>query len=236
MSRKWMMALWGLSLTVLLIGNSVEASIAPEDRAQLQQSHGAFFYLCKKSVNIDTQAKKEQARQLIITGQDFQMAKALLNKVIELDSKDSEAYLLRALLYTDAKKYDNADNDYMGALRLEPENPTFYYLRAMNSLYRGRSRGQNNGFYLDTYYYIEAKKYFNKALEIEPNYIDAIVGMGDCAYDKKEYNEAIDWYNKVLVMLPNHDVVLAKKTDAEVALKKIQEKQQQRELDRRING
>ena len=137
MSRKWMTTLWGLFLTVLLIGNSVEASIAPEDRAQLQQSHGAFFYLCKKSVNIDTQAKKEQARQLIITGQDFQMAKALLNKVIELDSKDSEAYLLRALLYTDAKKYIDADNDYLNALRIEPENPTFYYKAPLfNTFYK----------------------------------------------------------------------------------------------------
>ena len=229
MSRKWMTALWGLFLTVLLIGNSVEASIAPEDRAQLQQSHGAFFYLCKKSVNIDTQEKKEQARQLIITGQDFQMAEALLNKVLELDSKDSEAYVLRALLYTDAKKYDNADDDYMGALRLEPENPTFYYLRAMNKLYDW----QNAPYYNSNKY---AKRYFTKALQIEPNYIDAIVGMGDCAYCERDYKNAIDWYNKVLVILPNHDIVLAKKADAEAELKKIQEIQKQRELDRRING
>lgn len=203
-----------------------EAALSVEDRAQLQTPHGGSFYICRKNVNVNNQEKKEQARQLVITGKDYQMAMALLNFVIENDKDDSEAYILRAFLYADNRKYYEADNDFKSALMLEPDNPTFYYLRGMNAFYQKAEEGYST---------TGAWKMFEKALELEPHYLDAMVGMGDYQYSiQGNPKGAIDWYNKILVVLPNHDVVLAKKEDAQKALQKIEEEDRRRELARQV--
>ena len=52
-----------------------------------------------------------------------------------------------------------------------------------------------------------------KALEIDPNDIDALNGKGDALYDLERYNEAIMYYDKVLQIDPNDtDALDMKKT------------------------
>ena len=204
----------------------------PENKIDaLRQPHGQIFYLAKKVVDVNILEDMKKARYLTVTGQDYGLAKALLDKVITVNDKVSEAYLLRGLCLTDMGKHSEAEKDYKAALMLEPENPTFYYFRGLNYLKWGETRrgwGDNGS----------ARAQFDKALGIEANYIDAIVGVGDSYFAGNDYTKAIEYYDKVLAIFPNHDVVLAKKQDARNAIQKEKEKrdeeERQREIRRRI--
>ena len=184
-----------------------------DNRSKLRSPHGQIFYLADKVVDVNIAEQMKKARYLTVTGQDYGLAKAILDQVIEVNSKVSEAYLLRGLCLTDMKKYIDAENDYRAALMIEPENPTFYYFRGVNYLKRKDEWS--------------ARQQFQKALEIEPHYIDVIVAMGDSYEQRGEYKKAIEYYDKVLAAFPNHDVVLAKKQDAKDAIQKAEDKRKE---------
>ena len=211
----------------------------------LKNPHSGFFYIITKPVDVNIQQQMERAYNLIIEGKDYDMAIAVLDEVIKLDSENSEAYILRGMARTELKEYVKADNDYASALKIEPKNPTFYYYRAMNQLYKGYNRKTYGQYFRigadnkSVWAYESdrlAVQYFKKAIEIEPYYIDAIVGLGDCYCSIAEnsgqndndriytYRTAIGEYNKVLVLFPNHNVVLTKKADAQEAMEKVSNK------------
>ena len=149
--------------------------------------------------------------------------------------------MLRGLARTELKEYDKADSNYEAAIKIEPENPTFYYYRALSQFYRGYNIkslntnvqiGTDNKWIRANSYNIRAVKYLKKAIELAPYYVDAIVGLGDtyCAIADKNgnagekryaYRSAIGEYNKILVLFPNHQVVLSKKADAQEAMEKV---------------
>jgi uncharacterized protein YjbI with pentapeptide repeats len=52
--------------------------------------------------------------------------------------------------------------------------------------------------------YNEAIEYYDKALEINPNYADALNGKGNALRNKGKYNEAIEYYDKALEINPRH--------------------------------
>ena len=240
---------------LLLLFCGVTTASPGQDLSSLRQPHGRIFYLYRKNVNVNTEAHKLKARELIIGGRDYQLALAELDLVLGVDSKDAEAYLLRGLVYTEMDKFDEAEQDYRNALMLEPDNPTFYYYRGMNYLLHkvpGKTTYGNFaliGDYAIVEYNIQqAIAMFNKALAIENGYINAIVGIGDACYTAglarnttnkdKWLRKSIDYYNKVLVLFRDNDVVKAKKEMAEEALLRLleeeTEKRRQEEIRIRI--
>ena len=238
-------------------------SVASQAGASLHQPHGKLFYLYEKKVNVNTEEHKARAKAIIFEGKDYPLALAELNLVIDLDSEDAEAFLLRGIAYTEMDKFQEAENDYKAALMLEPENPTFYYYRGVNQLLDEKNwhrlGGKSYEIKVDNDYIhvhgslASALEMFEKALKIEPNYVDAIVGMGDMYYNVGEgyrvysdsgrnrnaaYKKAIDQYNKVLVLFGNNDTLKAKKEQTEQAIREVQqqeaEKKRKEEIRRRI--
>ena len=213
-----------------------------EEFEDLKNPHSGFFYIITKPVDVNIKQQMERAYNLIVEGKDYDMAIAVLDEVVKLDPENSEAYILRGMARTELKEYVKADNDYASAIKLEPENPTFFYYRAMNQLYKGYS-GKNYGQYskigedlrnVRTYECDRlAVKYFKQAIKFESYYIDAIVGLGDCYCSIAEnsgqnkndaiytYRAAIGEYNKILVLFPNHSVVLNKKADAQKLMENL---------------
>ena len=209
---------------------------------ELKNPHTGFFYIITKPVDVNIKQQMETAYNLIMEGKDYDMAIAVLDEVIKLDPENSEAYILRGMARTELKEYDKADNNYASAIKIEPDNPTFYYYRALNQLYKGyvnRSNSiwmgigsDNQGMYVYSCDKL-ALEYFQKAIKLAPYYVDAIVGLGDtycriAEYDNNEkkkrayaYRTAIGEYNKILVLFPNHQVVLSKKADAQEAMEKV---------------
>ena len=200
-----------------------DANVIKNDRDELRRPHGRVFYIADKVKDVNIAKQMEKARYLTVTGQDYGLAKAILDQVIEVNDKVSEAYLLRGICLTDMEKFNDAENDYKAALMLEPENPTFYYFRALNQL--TWNHWDHNR---------DARRQFNKALEIEPHYLDAIVGVGDSYFQEKDYTKAIEYYDKVLAAFPHHDVVLAKKQDANAAIQAAKDKREEEERQRKL--
>ena len=229
-----------LAICILTIMSSTKAAY---DTSDLKNPHSQIFYLHSKTVNLNIEEQINRARNLIIQGKDYPMAIAVLNQIISLYQDDSEAYLLRGIAYTEMGEFWKAENDYKLALKLEPENPTFYYFRGMNFLHiKDRpSDGSYNRVTQNIHlgmsyaqvpkYTLDAQNMFEKALKIEPYYIDAIIGLGDSYIDmadyqkpygnKDLYQKAIDEYNKVLVLFPNHDIVNFKKKEAQQVLNEL---------------
>ena len=211
---------------------------------ELKNPHSGFFYIITKPVDVNIKQQMERAYNLIMEGKDYDMAIAVLDEVIKLDPENSEAYMLRGLARTELKEYNKADNNYEAAIKIEPANPTFYYYRALNRLYQGYS-DRSDGRWIrigadnqEVYVCIcdrLALEYFKKAIELAPYYVDAIVSLGDtyCRIASREsynngngrraytYRTAIGEYNKILVLFPNHNVVLSKKADAQEAMEKV---------------
>ena len=259
MLKKLVLAAFMSGMAVLMpVVNVSAAPLSEQDRQSLQQPHGRLFYLYSKTVNINTQEQIQRAHSLIEQGQDYPLAIAVLNQVIAVDTQDAEAYLLRAIAYTETEKFDDAENDYKNALRLEPDNPTFYNYRGKSFLYwqdYSELKGPKYGWDgLKPNRLAEAERMYKKALAIEPYYLDGIVGLGDVyarmgkwAKEKltrnptkaaEFYKQAIAEYNKVLALFPNHNVVLVKKQDAQEEVNAIeqldQEQKRAREIEDRI--
>ncbi len=215
--------------------NVANNEMVQQNFEQLGKPHNQYFYLCTRTVKVDLLKQMDKAHNLIVTGQDLGLAKAILDEVIKLDGQISEAYLLRALCLTELNKFRDAEEDYKQALMLEPENPTFYYYRGLNNLHWYKSRGWSEDR-------ADAINQFGKALEIVPYYLDARVGVGDVYMASNEYEKAIEQYNKVLALFPEHGTVLAKKTDAQRIIeariakqkREVEERERERKLRERI--
>ena len=259
MVKKWLRVIIplgivaNLSMAIFPMGLSA-AVLSQHDSQQLQQPHGRLFYLYSKNVSIDTHSKLLKARELIDSGDDYPLAIAILNQVIVVSPENSEAYLLRAIAYTGTEKFDEAEEDYKNALRLEPENPTFYKYRGQSFLLwqdYAEQKGIDYGWDgLKPNRLAHAERMYKKALEIEPYYIDGIVGLGDTyarmgKWGKKKfvrnppkaiafYEQAIAEYNKVLALFPGHGPVIAKKQDAQGEIEAITNAEQEAERKRAI--
>ncbi len=56
---------------------------------------------------------------------------------------------------------------------------------------------------MDRAYASQAQDAFNHVLEIEPENTEALRGLGNLAYDKRDTKTAIGWYEKLLAVTPN---------------------------------
>ena len=95
-----------------------------------------------------------------------------------------------------------------------PDSPLAWYEKACIAIFNKQ--------------YDEAIKYFNIALELDPNYAEAYCGLGFIyAEGKQDYEEAVKYYSKAIELDPNHalayyglgDVYKDGKKDYEKAIK-----------------
>lgn len=108
---------------------------------------------------------------------DREKAIPMLEKVINDDKNNVEAYARLADLYTKEKMGDKAQQVYEKLLSLQPNNPQVY-----------KSLGE---YSLKTRKYEDALKYFQKSFTLEQN-SDAAQGMMNAAWELKKYDLAQD--------------------------------------------
>ncbi len=228
------------------------APLSDQDKAALGQSHTGLFYLYTATVDFNIAEQLKRAKAAIDEEQDYSMAVAVLDKVIELDAKNAEAYLLRGIAKSrwgeEKKDYDlfnKARSDFRAALQIEPENPTFWFYRAECGILEAQTF--NQGIRNDK----DCRGSFDEALKLCPNYLDAMVRLGDTyVIDYQQWTaakitvntsgleKAIDWYNKALVLVPNHGTIIAKKQMVKELItekkQKDEEEKRQQELRRRV--
>jgi tetratricopeptide (TPR) repeat protein len=69
----------------------------------------------------------------------------------------------------------------------------------------------------------EAKKYYEKAIKLNPKYSEAINNLGTIYYSKKSYRRAINQYRKALKLTPKSASIYSNLGTAEFARKKYKE-------------
>ena len=70
---------------------------------------------------------------------------------------------------------------------------------------------------------IEAKKYYERAIKLNPKYAEAINNLGTVYYAKKSYRRAIGQYAKALKLTPNAASIYSNLGTAQFARKKYEE-------------
>jgi tetratricopeptide (TPR) repeat protein len=133
------------------------------------------------------------------------------NKALDLKPDYGEAYFNRGLAYyhsggwSDAKlmgafkkePYEKSIQEFTKAIEVNPKNAETYYQRGL--AYTRLIHYYNKPFKPDIAKLFEnAQNDFNKALELDPEYVLAYAGLGNLYYRNGEHTKAIESYNNVL--------------------------------------
>ncbi|MDD7886630.1 tetratricopeptide repeat protein [Flavivirga sp. 57AJ16] len=129
---------------------------------------------------------------------------ALFTKVLELDSKNLDAYFYRGIAKNDLGDYHGAIVDYSKIIVLNPDADTYYN--------RGNSRYSLKDF-------VGAKSDYGKAFEMDSTFMDALYSLGCVKYDLGEYIEAIKDFSKVIKAVPTQPKTYLLRASAYKALK-----------------
>lgn len=111
-------------------------------------------------------------------------------RAIELDSKDSSAYINRGNSYNNLKKYDEAISDYTCSIKLTPENAIVYYNRGI--------------VYDELEKYDDAIKDYSYAIELDPENIDAYNNRGYIYARLGKLDFAMEDCNKAIMLDPEY--------------------------------
>jgi len=115
--------------------------------------------------------------------------KAISNfqKAIELKPDYVDAYVILGLLYQD-KKDPKAEEYFTSAIRINPKDTAALY-----------DRGK---YYQDMDSFQKAIDDYKKILDLDPNKRNPNFGIGYCLYKLKNYNDALGYFSKVLLIDP----------------------------------
>jgi pentatricopeptide repeat protein len=159
---------------------------------------------------------------------DFDLIIKFLEKSIEFDSRNRNAYILLGKIYEDITMYETARKWYRKALFEDMDNTSEFYGLIANSYFKENRFDEamtyynraleNNKNYISAYYNIaeiyksknefdKAEQFYKKAIELNPDYITPYYQIGTLYFNNKEYDTAIDWYKKALEIEPNEELV-----------------------------
>ena len=152
------------------------------------------------------QAEKEVARGIALHDrEEYEKAIEHYSRAIELDSRNSLAYLYRADAYTFLDNYEKAITDYTRGIELNPLEATAY----MN---RGKA-------YTHLDKYDEAILDYRESLRLNPGLARVHANLGDVFYHgKKDYGVALRHYRAALKLNPGDGVSRDKVAELEKRL------------------
>ena len=119
--------------------------------------------------SLSAQTEKDIYWTYLDTGTAFYQERVLdsaltyYNKAIELDTDAADGYFRRALVKEKLDNFDEANEDYLKAISLNPQ-PVYYSNLGLNKSIKGDNE--------------EAIKYFNEAIKIDPEYMQAYMNRG----------------------------------------------------------
>ncbi len=114
---------------------------------------------------------------------DFQGAINELTETIKLNSGDYDAYNMRAIAYSELKKYDEAINDFTKCIEIK-QIPEAYYNRGAAYFAKGDFK--------------VALEDFTQCLKLSPDNIKALYKRALCYYNAENYQASLKDFNKYI--------------------------------------
>ena len=171
-----------------------------------------------------------QARILILKDKQ-EDAIRFLTKAIQRNENYVHAFALRGEMYTLAKEFDKALDDFKKAVNLSPLNVTRYEkvsefliqqnriqecLQILNiGIYAGIKHPyviERTGYcYFMEKEYPKALRYLKEAVRMDPENISFLNSLAICYRDSKDMEKAIQTYNTILKKQPENHLVLFNK-------------------------
>jgi tetratricopeptide (TPR) repeat protein len=185
-----------VSIALLILFSTIaKAQSAAEFYAQgLQFLEDKNYDEALTALNSALKEDKDNVKYLLKRGEIKSLVgKSILaiqdyNKVIQLDSKNSEAYALRSAIYVNLKDYKSAIEDCQKAIAIDPKNELAYI--RMGDAYVSREPKD----------WVEAMKTYNYAINLNPNNPIALHNRGVAKKELKDYYGAIDDFNKAIII------------------------------------
>jgi tetratricopeptide (TPR) repeat protein len=108
-----------------------------------------------------------------------------------------EKYLQAGFVNFQKQEYDQAIANFQKAVKLEPRAAAAYNMMGMAYRFKATQMGIPE---------LRAKEIgaFQKALEIDPNYVVALINLGVTYYGQGEKAKAAPLFKKALALNPNH--------------------------------
>jgi cytochrome c-type biogenesis protein CcmH len=116
---------------------------------------------------------------------------AALTKRLQSNPSDAQGWTMLARSYSSMERFGEATGAYAKATELTPDNADLWAEYAMATAMAGGRK-------------LEGKptELIERALKIDPNNLKALGLAGSAAYDAKNYQKAIDYWQRVLKQMP----------------------------------
>jgi len=162
---------------------------ANEDRKAFQCLH--------KAIDLDPEFVSAYVIRGYLYDREGEYAKALadFDKAIQLEPEHTDAYLSRGITYTNCGWTAKAAADFAKCIELDPDNPYPYYNRARLYILPGAMPPERR---------IEILDDVNKAIELDPTFVDAYMLKGNFFFRTQVYDLAIKEYTKAIALDPKY--------------------------------
>lgn len=121
-----------------------------------------------------------------------------LVKATELNPSHLVAHRYLGLLYRNEREYDKAIRQANRVLELNPNYCTYYLDRA--ECFRGKDPSDASG---------NARRDYLKSIELDPDEVEAMVGLARLSYTQEDLPRALEWLDKALEVNINNHKALA---------------------------
>lgn len=121
--------------------------------------------------------------QIELILRNYDLAIEMVNKALKIDPMNPKAYYLKGLIYLDSKDTSTAVSSFQTAIEVDPEHYDSYI--ALGNVWLDRDPAFS-------------ESYYNQALEIRPESVEALYSMGVLLQKEERYVETYPIYNKIL--------------------------------------
>lgn len=150
----------------------------------------SLYLMLGKPAGLDPQNVPAETEQQVTQEQIVAMVEKLAQRLKEKPD-DAEGWVMLARSYLALRRFNEAADAYAHATALMPNNAQ---LLADYADILAVNNGRNM--------LGEPEKIIQQALQADPNNVKALALMGTAAYQHKDYRAAIEWWRKLLHLVP----------------------------------
>jgi tetratricopeptide (TPR) repeat protein len=143
------------------------------------------FLSYQKAVEYDNEHEKAilKLSQLELILKNYDLAIEMVNKALRINPMNASAYYLKGFIYLDSRDTTTAVSSFQTAIEVDPDHYDSYIML-------GKIYSTSKPEFSESYY--------DQAIEIEPNSIEALYNKGVLLQDQERYIETYPIYDRII--------------------------------------